>query len=212
MGTIALSCSFFFLYTGEFLVMRGRGYFRHDVRRTYERMEGRNVSRILACVRSPGLHAVAVYRFGNWLLEQNFLINALLLPFYLLLNYQVKAVWGICIRRRAIIGEGLFIGHWGGIFISGMAVIGRNCEIFQDVSIGVSRYGNQYGYPIIGDNVHIGPGVKIHGRVNIGSNVHIAPNATIDRNIPDNVYVEPPPLQVVRISPHSAKAPTKKAV
>ena len=181
--------------------MRQRGVFLQDLRRACNRLEGRSFSRILACARSPGVHAVAVYRLGNWLLDKNLFVNALLLPIYLLLNYHVKAFWGISILRRAIIGEGFFIGNWGGIFVSGMAVIGRNCDIFQDVSIGVSRSGNQYGYPIIGDNVQIGPGVKIHGKVNIGNNVRIAPNATIDRNIPDDVHVSPAPLQVVRVSP-----------
>lgn len=181
--------------------MRRRGVFLQDLRRAYNRLDGGMISRLLACARAPGLHAVAVYRFGNWLLDRNLLVNALLLPVYLLLNYHVKAFWGICILRRAIIGEGLCIGNWGGIFVSGMAVIGRNCDIFQDVSIGVSRSGNQYGYPIIGDSVQIGPGVKIHGKVNIGNNVRIAPNVTIDRNIPDNVHVSAAPVQVVGVSP-----------
>jgi serine O-acetyltransferase len=191
--------------------MRGRGVFLQDLRRAYNRLDGGTFSRVLACVRAPGVHAVTVYRFGSWLLDKNLLVNVLLLPIYLLLNYHLKAFWGICIRRRAIIGEGLFIGHWGGIFISGMAVIGKNCDIFQDVSIGVSRYGNQYGYPIIGDNVQIGPGVKIYGRINIGNNVRIAPNATIDCNIPDNVQVEPATLRLVRITPHLLKANQAKA-
>lgn len=191
--------------------MRGRGVFLQDLRRAYNRLDGGTFSRVLACVRAPGVHAVAVYRFGSWLLDKNLLVNVLLLPIYLLLNYHLKALWGICIRRRAIIGEGLFIGHWGGIFISGMAVIGKNCDIFQDVSIGVSRYGNQYGYPIIGDNVQIGPGVKIYGRINIGNNVRIAPNATIDCNIPDNVQVEPAPLHLVHITPRLLQANQAKA-
>lgn len=186
--------------------MRGRGIFLQDLRRAYNRLEGGTLSRILTCVRAPGLHAVAVYRFGNWLLDRNLLVNAFLFPIYLLLNYHVKAFWGICILRRAIIGEGLFIGNWGGIFVTGMAVIGRNCDLFQDVSIGVNRSGSQYGYPIIGDNVQIGPGVKIHGKVNIGNNVRIAPNVTIDRNIPDNVHVSPAPIQVVGVSPLPERA------
>jgi serine O-acetyltransferase len=109
--------------------MSGRGILLQDLRRAYSRLEGDRFSRILACVRAPGVHAVATYRFGNWLLDKNIFLNVLLLPFYLLMNYHVKVLWGICIRRRAIIGEGLFIGHWGGIFVSGMAVIGKNCDI-----------------------------------------------------------------------------------
>jgi len=191
--------------------MRGRGIFRQDLRRAYDRMEGGTLSRILACARAPGVHAVAVYRFGSWLLEQNSIVNVFLLPLYLLLNYQVKAFWGISILRRAVIGEGLFVGQWGGIFVSGMAVIGRNCDLSQDVTIGISRYGRQYGYPIIGDNVQIGPGVKIHGKVYIGNNVRIAPNAVIDSNIPDNVQVSPTPLKLVRLSPVLVRTQRAKA-
>lgn len=192
-------------------VMRGRGVFLHDLRHAYGRFDGRTVIRILECMRAPGVHAVAVYRLGNWLLDQNFLVNLLLLPIYLLLNYQVKVFWGISIHRQAIIGEGLFIGHWGGIFVSKMTVIGKNCEIFQDVSIGISRAGKRYGYPIIGDNVQIGPGVKIQGKVNIGNSVRIAPNTTVDQNIPDNVYISPAPLQVVRMAPLVEKPLPAKA-
>jgi serine O-acetyltransferase len=191
--------------------MRARGFLLHDLRRAYDRMEGGTFSRILACARAPGVHAVAVYRFGSWLLEQNFIVNVFLLPLYLLLNYQVKAIWGISILRRAVIGEGLFVGQWGGIFVSGMAVIGRNCDLSQDVTIDISRYGRQYGYPIIGDNVQIGPGAKIHGKLYIGNNVRIAPNAVIDSNIPENVQVSPTPLKLVRLSPVLVQARQAKA-
>lgn len=192
--------------------MKERKPLLKDVHRAYDRLEGGTSSRVLALIRSPGLHAVAVYRFGNWLLDQSLLVNIVLLPVYLLVNYYIKAFWRIRIRRRAIIGEGLYIGHWGEIFITGMAVIGKNCDLHQSVSIGVHRSGRQYGYPIIGDNVQIGPGAKIYGRVNIGNNVRIDPNATVYCNIPDNALVSGAPLQIPQSPPLLGKRLQAKVI
>lgn len=39
--------------------------------------------------------------------------------------------------RSMEIGEGLYIGHFGGITISGAAEIGKNVDISQKITIGV---------------------------------------------------------------------------
>lgn len=72
-----------------------------------------------------------------------------------------------------------------GIIVSHNAVIGENCTIFHQVTIG----GRKGGYPTIGDNCNIGPGVKILGGVHIGNNVKIGANSVIVEDIPDNAVV-----------------------
>ena len=75
-----------------------------------------------------------------------------------------------------------------GVFISERAVIGENCVIFQQVTIGSNTLPDSQrpGAPVIGDNVYIGAGVKIIGGVKVGNNVRIGANAVIFTDVPDN--------------------------
>lgn len=45
------------------------------------------------------------------------------------------------------------------------------------------------GAPVIGNNVYIGSGAKIIGKVTIGNNVRIGANAVVYKNVPDNCVV-----------------------
>ena len=81
-------------------------------------------------------------------------------------HYSIR--YGIDISRDARIGSGLYIGHFGGIFVSGGVIIGDNCNISQGVTLGQQNRGERTGCPVIGNNVYIAPGAKIIGRVKIG--------------------------------------------
>lgn len=72
-----------------------------------------------------------------------------------------------------------------GIIISHNAVIGKNCTIYHQVTIGEWKTGA----PTIGDNVWIGPGAKIFGCIHIGNNVRIGANCVVSRDVPDNATV-----------------------
>lgn len=78
-----------------------------------------------------------------------------------------------------------------GVFVSGEAVIGRNCIIFQQVTIGSNSLldSRGFGAPAVGDNCLIGAGAKIIGRVRIGNNVRIGANAVVVQDVPDNCVV-----------------------
>ena len=78
-----------------------------------------------------------------------------------------------------------------GIFISGGARIGKNCVIFQHVTIGSNTLvdSKSNGAPTIGDNCYIGAGAKIIGKLKIGNNVRIGANAVVVTDIPDNSVV-----------------------
>ena len=78
-----------------------------------------------------------------------------------------------------------------GIFISGSAKIGRNCTIYQQVTIGSNALidSKKFGSPLIGDNCLIGAGAKIIGRIVIGDNCRIGANCVITENVPENSTV-----------------------
>jgi serine O-acetyltransferase len=78
-----------------------------------------------------------------------------------------------------------------GVFISGDAVIGVNCTIFQHVTIGSNMLidSKSLGAPCIGDNCILGAGAKIIGKITIGNNCRIGANCVVNENVPDNCTV-----------------------
>ena len=162
---------------------------KEDIRRTYNMASGNKLKKIISCYRSPGVHAVTNIRFGQWIKKQNFLIKIFLKPLYYLQFYLIRTRWGIEIPCDTQIGKGFYIGHFGGITISSAAKIGENVNISQQVVIGVSGEGKKRGCPTIGNNVYIGPGAKIFGKISIGNNVKIGANAVVYKDVPDNVNV-----------------------
>ena len=160
-----------------------------DILRTYEYLQGGRLRRTVNCLRSPGVQAVIVFRFGQWLDSQASLLKLILQPIYFVLNGLVKIMWGIELPRSATIGPGLYIGHFGGITIAPGVVVGRNCDISQHVTIGLSGQGEKAGVPTLGDNVYIAPGAQVFGKISVGSNVKIGANAVIYKDIPDNAIV-----------------------
>lgn len=80
-----------------------------------------------------------------------------------------------------IFGPGLAIVHYGTIVVSDGAKIGANCRIHEGVTIGATNGSNEAA--IIGDNVFIGSGAKIIGKVRISDNVAIAANAVVVNDV-----------------------------
>lgn len=135
----------------------------------------------------PGFHYMCWFRIA-----QN--TNNKLIKYIL---FRKKIIYGIQIPVSTQIGKGFYIGHFGAIVISGKAVIGDNCNISQNVTIGVAARGNKKGVPIIGDNCYIAPGAKIIGNIKIGNNVAIGANAVVTTDIPDNAVVVGIPAKII---------------
>ncbi|MES2126787.1 MAG: serine acetyltransferase [Pseudomonadota bacterium] len=163
--------------------------FRADFQRYYFYSSGHPLLRMLRCWCAPGLQAIAVMRFGQWSRKRILPLRLVCDPLYLVLQALVKIVWGIEVPRGTQIGRGFYIGHFGGINISSTAVLGKNCNISQGITIGVSGYGDKKGVPIIGDNVYIAPGARLFGKISIGHNAKIGANTVIHDDIPDNAVV-----------------------
>lgn len=88
-------------------------------------------------------------------------------------------------------GKPVFPHGITGVFISGDAQMGKDCVIFQQVTIGSNRTpgSKHWGTPIIGDNCYIGAGAKIIGNVKIGDNCRIGANAVVTKDVPSNSTV-----------------------
>jgi serine O-acetyltransferase len=99
---------------------------------------------------------------------------------------------GSWISLSAIIrGEPCFPHGPYGVYISGGATIGKNCVIFQHVTIGSNTLcdSSGIGAPTIGDNCYIGVGARIIGNIRIGDNVRIGANTFVYQDIADNSVV-----------------------
>jgi len=76
-----------------------------------------------------------------------------------------------------------------------MASIGFNVRIFQNVTIG-SRYFNG-DYPVIQNNVDIGPGAIILGNVCIGNFAKIGANSVVLNDVPDHATAVGVPARIL---------------
>ena len=72
-----------------------------------------------------------------------------------------------------------------GIIVSHNAVIGKDCRIYHQVTIGEGHDGATQ----IGDHVVIGAGTKIVGKVKVGSYARIGAGCVITQDIPEHALV-----------------------
>ena len=101
----------------------------------------------------------------------------------------LRFFYGFQIPIASKIGKGFYIGHYGTIVLNAGTVIGDNCNIAHNVTIGQTNRGSKMGGPIIGSKVWMGTGSVIVGKVSIGDNVLIAPNSYINFDVPSNSIV-----------------------
>ena len=129
----------------------------------------------------PGFHAMVYHKFAAFLQRHK-------------LKFLARWVSQICNRRTGIeihpsakIGEGLFIDHGQGVVIGETAVIGDNCTIYHQVTLGGTGHARQEKrHPTIGNNVLIGAGAKILGPVTVGDNAMIGAGSVVLTDVPAN--------------------------
>lgn len=119
-----------------------------------------------------------------------------LLP--MLIKGAIRVLWGGVIPYQAEIGEGTILGYQAlGIVIHKRCVIGKNCHISQNVTMGGTS--EIYEVPVLGDNVTVGAGANIIGPVHVGNNAVIGAGAVVVSDIPDNAVAVGVPAKVVKI-------------
>ncbi|MGD0811312.1 MAG: serine acetyltransferase [Acidimicrobiales bacterium] len=91
------------------------------------------------------------------------------------------------------IGPGLVITH-GFNTILNAERIGRNCWAHHEVTLGWN-YGS--GCPTIGDDVFIGAGAKVLGKIVIGDGARIGANAVVVHDVPPGATAVGVPARVI---------------
>jgi serine O-acetyltransferase len=111
-----------------------------------------------------------------------------------------KRFWGVIggvdIPLTTTIGTGLSLPHPNGIVVHSAAVIGHDCILLQQVTLGSGA--NVSEAPRLGDGVIVGAGAKIIGGVTIGAGAEIGANAVVVRDVPRDAVVAGVPARIVR--------------
>ncbi|MEX6042297.1 serine O-acetyltransferase [Staphylococcus haemolyticus] len=98
-----------------------------------------------------------------------------------------RLVFSTDIPKSVKIGEGTKFAHSGlGCVLHERTIIGSNCKILQNVTIGGNSRG---GTPVIKDNVLIGAGATIIGNVTIGDNAKIGAMSLVLDDVPANTVI-----------------------
>lgn len=171
-------------------------FIRADLSR-YRMTEQRSYLAIL--VMCPGAIAGIYYRVGCWMWYYEGRFSALvygLRPLYIVIKRLIEIYSGISLSPRAQIGRGLYINHFGSIFV-GAVIIGENCNLSHEVTIGVAGRGAKKGLPTIGSRVYVAPGAKLFGQIEIGDDVAIGANAVVTKSVPDMAVVAGVPANVI---------------
>lgn len=116
---------------------------------------------------------------------------------YWLSYRKLSTKYSVDIPASVKIGHGFKIEHVGGIVINPDVVIGKNCNIYNGVTIGKEKRGKRMGTPIIGDCVWMGPNAIIVGNIKIGNDVLIAPGAYVNFDVPEHSIVLGNPGRII---------------
>lgn len=152
---------------------------------------------------SQGMWATAAYRVNHQARHhgRSRLVRVLSSSFYQL----ITALTGIHLNAEAHIAPGLKIPHGGRIEV-GAVRVGRNCDIYQGVTLGgtMSTAGDPPSdpssgpaVPTLGNRVWVGPGAVIAGRVTVADDASVGANSLLVRDVPERGVVLGVPARLV---------------
>jgi len=154
-----------------------------------------------------GLWVMWVYRFGQW--RYRISLPWLRKPFsllYKLMRTGCQMLTGVELPCETMVGRRLRIEHFGGIVVSGDAILGDDVILRHGVTIGLRRTGER-GAPHIGNRVDIGAGAKILGNITIGDGAVIGANAVVIGDVPPGAVAIGIPARILPTRhEHSASA------
>lgn len=134
--------------------------------------------------------AIKFYRIAHTLYQKH--IPLLPKVFYRLIYF----VNNCHLHYQTEVGEGTILAYGGvGVVIHKDAVIGKNCVIESNVTIGGRN--NIPSAPVIGDNVFIGTGARILGNIHIGNGSIIGANAVVLHDVPERCSVAGVPAKIL---------------
>lgn len=131
-------------------------------------------------------------------------------PAWLPVRVLAKLAHRATTRRCAVdlpaatdIGPGLVVQHGWGLVVNPGATVGANVTLFHGVTLGqadrIAPDGTRTtGYPVVEDDVWIGPHAAVVGGVRVGRGSRIAAGAFVTRDVPPYSVVMGNPGTVVK--------------
>lgn len=113
--------------------------------------------------------------------------------------FRIQRVYGVYISRKARLASDVVFPHPTGIVIGDGVVVHDRVTIFQNVTLGGARVGDQKRghYPEIGAGTVIFAGAVIVGAVRIGVGCVIGANSVVLHDVPDNSVAVGAPARIV---------------
>lgn len=169
---------------------RGFESIRKDIAAVMERDPAcRSKLEVILCY--PGFHAVCQHRMAHYFWKRGFLLLARWL------SHWNRFITGIEIHPGAQIGEGLFIDHGMGVVIGETTQIGKNCTIYQGVTLGGVSLKKEKRHPSLEDNVVVGVGARVLGPHVIGAGSRIGASSVVISDVPPGCTVVGVPARIV---------------
>lgn len=146
-------------------------------------------------LREQSVYAVAVYRAGAWADSAPGLRGTLARKAYWPAYRMVETLTGISLPKRAPVGPGLRIHHFGGIVIHDDARIGANCTLRHGVTIGDRVAGGPV--PVLEDEVDIGAYAQLLGGIRVGRGARIGALSVVLQDVPAGATAVGNPARII---------------
>lgn len=139
------------------------------------------------------LHCLVILKYQQYFVRKN---NRILARTFQRKNIKT---YGVHIGLETTIGENLMIPHPCNIVLGEGVNIGKNCCIYQGVTLGkkLGHLNNVKDYPTLEDNVTIFPGSMIFGNITIGKGSIIGAGSVVTTNVePYSIYAGNPAKKI----------------
>jgi serine O-acetyltransferase len=151
----------------------------------------------------PGLHGLVLHRLIVWADANPGVPGTLVRLAYGVINrLLVRNVYGLEISRTTVIGRRLRIGHHQGVILGNGVVLGDDCLLRQNVTLGLARDDDDVREsPRVGDGVQFGAGAVVVGPITVGDGARIGPLAVVTRDVPPGATVRAAAVRATAPSP-----------
>jgi serine O-acetyltransferase len=111
-----------------------------------------------------------------------------------MISRLIRYIYNMEIHPRASIEPGVTLIHGVGLTVDEHAHVSSDCIVAHNVTLGAvaDPETGVFKAPVLGKNVHVGPGVQILGAITIGENSKIMAGASVTESVPPYTLIKPP--------------------